>query len=466
MNPVVIVGGGISGLSTAYYLNRAGVPFTLIEKASHLGGVIRTETVNNCLIEGGPDSFLTQKPWALELIRDLGIESHVMGSNDDERETFIWKDGQMVPLPEGLQFLIPTRLGAMLGTPLVGWGTKIKMGLEYFRRPGQAAGERSVGEFVRDHYGQEAVDYIAEPLLAGVYGGDCEQLSINAVLPRFVELETKYGSLTKATLEAMARASGDGNGKAPLFSTLRNGLGYLIEKILDAIAENIQGIRGTVRTLESTPAGFRVKVEDEWIDAEDVVLACEAHAAAAITTQAFPALAADLDAIPYSSSMTVAVGFDIRDIPKIPKGFGFLVPKVERKRVVACTFVGNKFRNRESENTLLLRCFLGGAADEAILAESDATVTAIVLGELKEKIGIDLAPLFVRIHRWPRSMAQYTLGHQERVQNIEAMLARTPGLYVAGNAYTGIGIPDCVRMGKAAAQAIVERRNRAAALAP
>lgn len=463
MSSVLIVGGGISGLSTAYYLNKENIPFTLIERGNNLGGVIRTETVSNCLIEGGPDSFLTQKPWALDLIQDLGLSSHVMGSNDDERETFIWKNRQLVPVPDGLQFMIPTKVSPMLSSSLVSWGTKLKMGMEYFRKPAASpAPDRSVSEFVRDHFGQETLDYIAEPLLAGVYGGDPDHLSIASVLPRFVELEAKYGSLTKATVDAMERNQVDQAGpKPPLFSTLRNGLGHLVNAILDSLADNLDGIRGEAKTIETTPDGFRLKVGDQWIDAQDVVLACEAHSAASITHAAFPKLSAHLSAIPYSSSMTVALGFDIRDISNIPKGFGFLVPKKERKRLVACTFVGNKFRNREAENVLLVRCFLGGASDEAVLAESDESVTQLVTDELKGFVGITIKPLFSRVHRWPKSMAQYTVGHQDRLQGIEANLAAIPGLYVAGNAYRGIGVPDCVRMGKEAAAAIVKRHASA-----
>jgi oxygen-dependent protoporphyrinogen oxidase len=461
MSSVLIIGGGISGLATAYYLNKAGIPFILIEKSNHLGGVIRTENLSGCLVEGGPDSFLTAKPWALDLIRELGMDGQVIGSNDDRRETFIWKRGEMVPIPDGMQFMIPTKVGPMLSSGLVGWGTKIKMGLEFFRKPQSAPPhDRSVAEFVRDHFGQETIDYIAEPLLAGVYGGDVDQLSIRSVLPRFVELEGKYGSLSKAVIDRVEKAQPENGSKPPLFTTLRGGLGSLIDKLLDAVAENIQGIRGQAETVERTPAGFRVKIADEWIDGTEIVLACEAHQGAAVTKISFPRLSAALDSVPYSSSMTVALGFDIRDIPKIPQGFGFLVPRVERKRLVACTYVGNKFKDREAENMLLVRCFLGGYNDPGILDEPDEAVTRIVLDELRTYANITSKPVFTRIHRWPKSMAQYTVGHEERVAEIEAARQDIPGVYLAGNAYRGIGIPDCVRMAKEAAEAIVERHRQ------
>ena len=190
MTPIAIVGGGISGLSAAYYLAQRGVNSTLIEKRPRLGGVIQTEQIDDCLVEGGPDSFLAAKPWALELIRELGLEGEVIGSNDHLRKTFIRKNGRMVPLPDGVQFLVPTKIAPMISTPLLGWGTKARMAAEWFRNPTRAPREDcSVAEFVTEHYGQEAVEYLAEPLLAGVYGGTPETLSVASVLPRFVEIE-------------------------------------------------------------------------------------------------------------------------------------------------------------------------------------------------------------------------------------------------------------------------------------
>src|SRR5712664_4495171 len=226
-NSIVIVGGGISGLSAAYYLAKAGISSTLIEKRPRLGGVIQTERIDGCLVEAGPDSFLSAKPWALELIRDLGLEGEVIGSNDHLRKIFIRKRGRLVAMPDGLQFLVPTKIAPILTTPLLSWPAKARIALEYFRRPPAAPRQDcSVSEFVADHYGQEAVEYLAEPLLAGVYGGAPEELSVASVLPRFVELEAKYGSLSKGML-AERRPSA-----APpqaLFRTLKGGLGSLIE---------------------------------------------------------------------------------------------------------------------------------------------------------------------------------------------------------------------------------------------
>src|SRR5580698_7854226 len=217
--PVAIIGGGISGLSAAYYLARAGIPSTLVETRPRLGGVIQSEHVEGCVIEGGPDSFLSTKPAAMELIRDLGLADEVIGSNDHLRVTYVWKAGRLVPLPDGLQFMVPTKLLPLLSTRLLSWPTKLRMGMELFHPPGRHAEDRSVSEFIASHYGGEAVDYLAEPLLSGIYGGSPSALSISSVLPRFVELEAKYGSLTKGVLAELKDNKAQAK-RLPLFRTL------------------------------------------------------------------------------------------------------------------------------------------------------------------------------------------------------------------------------------------------------
>ena len=459
MKHALIIGGGISGLSSAYYLNKAGIPFTLIEKASHLGGLIKTEHMSGCTLEAGPDSFLSSKPWALELIEELGLGSEVIGSKDEERETFIVKNGSLVPLPDGMQFMIPRRIGPMLNSSLVGLGSKLQMGMEWFRKPttGQRP-ERSVAEFVKDHFGEEALEYIAEPLMAGVYGGVPEQLSATSVFPKFVEIETKYGSLRKGSAE-------NDKGEAPpspLFKALQNGMGSLIDGILGAIAENIKGVRGTAEAVEQTGYGFRVKVNDDWVEGSDVIMACEAHNAQKIVAQLNPRLSALFGEIPYSSSVIMTIAFDARDLAKIPQGFGFLVPRRERKRIMACTFVGNKFPYREADNIILLRVFMGGPTGADAIEMSEGTLLEEVMGELNEILDITAKPQFTRLWRLPNSMPQYTVGHEARVAEIEEHLKAMPGLHVVGNAYYGIGIPNCVKMAREIAGSIVERHRQPA----
>jgi oxygen-dependent protoporphyrinogen oxidase len=455
MRPAVIIGGGISGLSAAYYLSKAGVRATLIEREPRLGGVIQTETVAGCVLEAGPDSFLSVKPWAMDLIRELGLAGEVIGSNDHLRVTYIRKHGGLVALPDGLMLMIPTKILPMIWTRLLSWPTKLRMGLEYFRRPLRAPRpDCSVAEFVTDHYGAEAVEYLAEPLLAGVYGGDPHELSVVSVLPRFIELESRYGSLTKGILAERRRAAAQ---SPPLFRTLKRGLGHLVEALQAATNPAPEVVHGAAEVVERRGDGYGVRISGEWLEAADVVLACPAYQAGALVGGLDPDLAALLASVPYSSSMTIALGYEKAGFPHPLNGFGFLVPKRERRRLVACTWVGTKFSYRVPEGMVLLRCFLGGE-EASVLSESDDALIVAVREELREIMGLRVAPVFTRIARWPRSMAQYTVGHQNRVAQIEVRLRQLPGLYLAGNAYYGIGIPDCIRMGKQAAERITAQR--------
>jgi len=458
MQPVVIIGGGISGLSTAYYLARHGVPARLIERRERLGGVIETERVQGCVLEAGPDSFIAQKPWALELIRELGLGGDVIGSNDHLRVTYVLKHGRLVPLPDGLMLMIPTRIVPMAATSLLGWRTKIRMGLEWFRKPDSLHADQSVAKFVADHYGQEAVDYLAEPLLAGVYGGDPNKLSVTSVLPRFVELESKYGSLTKGVLHERRKAARQSKGM-PLFQTLKGGLGQLVDALTAQTRPAPEVLRGEAQAVERNGTGYRIRLNDEWTEAGHVVLACQAYQAGALIGSLDPAFAALLDAVPYSSSITISLGYERPSFKHPLNGFGFLIPKRERKLLVACTWVGTKFSYRVAPDRAVLRCFVGGE-DESVLGLTDEELASGVRAELRAIMGVTETPVFTHIARWPRSMAQYTVGHAARLREIEARLKALPGLHVAGNAYTGIGIPDCVRMGKAAAGAIAAASAR------
>jgi oxygen-dependent protoporphyrinogen oxidase len=395
------------------------------------------------------------KPAAMELIRELGMADEVIGSNDHLRVTYVWKGGRLVPLPDGLQLMVPTKLMPLLTTRLLGWPTKLRMGMELFHPPGRHAEDQSVAQFVSAHYGAEAVDYLAEPLLSGIYGGSPSALSITSVLPRFVELEAKYGSLTKGVL-AELKANKSEARKLPLFRTLKSGLAQLIAALAARIENHVEVLHRRAVAVEHTGDGFRIRLEDGSLECAQLVLACEAHNAATLVRGLDGRLADLLAAIPYSSSMTVALGFPDSAFPKPLEGFGFLVPKCERRRLVACTWVGTKFPNRVPPGTTLLRCFLGGTDDAGVLSESDDAILVSVVGELHQIVGFRAAPAFSRIFRWPRSMAQYTVGHPQRLAEIQERAAAIPGLQLAGNAYTGIGIPDCIRMGKQAALSIAK----------
>ncbi len=445
---IIVVGGGISGLSAAYDLTRAGAACTILEKQARVGGVIETRVADGCTLECGPDSFLSAKPAALTLIKELGLEADVIGSNDHQRTTYILKHGALIALPEGVMMIVPTRVMPMVKSPLLGWATKIRMGLEYFRKPGESR-DRSVAQFVVDHFGQETLDYLAEPLLSGVYGGDPAQLSVGGVLPRFLQMEAKYGSLVRGVLAGRSGAARSGTPSGPLFRTLKGGLGTLV----DALASRVKVCRADVETMERVENGFRVRAGGEWIESDQVIVACPAWSAARLVCGLDARLAELLGSIDYSSSLTLSLIYRAADFDGKRAGFGFLVPKKERERLAACTFVGTKFSYRVPDDRIVLRCFFGGIADPAILDESDESVIAIARGELRRILGLTASPLSQVIARWPRSMAQYTIGHQQRVEEIRARVTAIPGLHLAGNAYEGIGIPDCIQAGRAAAKA-------------
>src|SRR5271154_2439707 len=418
MPRVVIVGGGVSGLSAAYDLTRAGVETILFEKQARLGGVVETRSVENCTIDCGPDSFLSAKPEALTLIKELGLESDVIGSNDHQRVTYIQKHGKLVALPDGVMMIVPSKIMPMLKSPLLSWSTKIRMGLELMRRPGPGT-DRSVADFVVDHFGRETLDYLAEPPLSGVYGGDPAQLSVASVLPRFLEMEAKYGSLGRAVMAAKRTGPSGGS----LFRSLKGGMSSMIEALS-------KGLHIRHETVESIEKGFRVRAGGEWIEADHVILACPAWSASALVQKLDGELAKKLNEIPYSSSLTLSLIYKASEFDGQRAGFGFLVPKRERKRLAACTFVGAKFPFRVPDDRMVLRCFFGGIGDEAILKESDESLVEIAREELRRILKLTAAPVSHTISRWPRSMAQYTVGHASRVKEIRERAGRAGGLYL------------------------------------
>ena len=465
---IAVVGGGASGLAATYALARArreGAPIEefLIESRDRLGGVIHTESGEGFLIEGGPDSFLAEKPEAAALCRELGLGDSLMGSNDHERRTYILLDGQLVPLPDGLMFLVPTRLWPMIATRLLSLRAKFAIAAEWFTLPrsdsGGEAADESVGSFVRRHFGYDMLENVADPLLAGVYGGDSATLSVRSVLPRFWEMEMKNATLAamrkrRESAQASARPASE---PLPLFMTLKEGLGKIVATLEDGLEGSHVHLRQRVVSLEAGPGGdgwrYTLRCEGGAVHPADaVILAMPAHQSATIVTPLDAELAEVLGAIPYSSSMTVSLGYEGEILGKLPPGFGFLVPRKENRRLLACTFVHAKFPHRAPEGKALLRCFLGGSRDPEVLKMADEEVVSLVRRELREILGLSETPLFSRIYRWPASMAQFVVGHADRTRRIQSRIAGLPGLSLAGNYFSGIGISDCIRSGKSAAE--------------
>ena len=473
MKRIAIIGGGISGLSAALTLQRAReqgaeIAYALFDSSPRLGGVLATECVEGCLVEAGPDSFLTEKHWGLDFCRTLGLEDDLIASNDAERKTYILKRKQLVPIPDGLMFMVPTKLLPTALTPLFSWGTKARMAREFLFPPSPNGNQdESVAQLVERHFGPEVVDCLAEPLLAGVYGGRACELSVRSVLPRFAEMEAKYRSLSRGMLEARKRmahmARTTGSKPKPLFTSLRHGMQQLVSAVESRLDRSALRPATQVCRSRRTDQGWALSLNEREEVFDDIIVATPAWRAAEMLGPVDPALGEELAAIPYSSSVTVTLGYRQDDLDSLPPGFGFLVPRSEGRRMLACTFVHNKFPHRAPLDKGILRCFLGGAGDEQVLQLSNAEILDAVRAELLDILRVSATPLFSRVYRWHRSMAQPGVGHADRVHRIESRAAAFRTLQLAGNAYHGIGVPDCIRSGEKAAAAALGALGLAAA---
>jgi protoporphyrinogen/coproporphyrinogen III oxidase len=470
MTRIAIIGGGISGLAAAFVLEeqrRAGadIDYVLYEATARLGGVLRTEHIDGCIVEAGPDSFITEKPWATDLCRALGLGDQLIGSNDADRKTYILTRGHLVEMPDGLMFMVPTKILPTGLSPLFSWKTKLRMTQELFH-PRRAADKQndhdeSVAAFVERHYGSEMVDRLADPLLSGVYGGEAASLSVRAVLPRFAEMERTHGSLGRAMLAARRNARkkmpAEPRQPAPrLFTSLKNGMQHLAETVVSRLTPASLLVNAPVQAIQREAGGWVVSagMQSDYFDS--VIIALPAPAAAQVLRIASPELSAELAAIQYSSSITVGLGYD-RDVRQsLPPGFGFLVPRSEGKKLLAATFVHNKFPHRAPEDRALLRCFFAGRNAENVWPLADDQIIGIVRNELQQILGLRAEPLFARVYKWKSAMAQYGVGHLDRLDRMERLRLQLPGLALAGNAYRGIGVPDCVRSGRDAAKQLVE----------
>lgn len=477
---IAIIGGGIAGLAAAYELEKArragaAVEYTLYEERPRLGGSLASEVVDGAVLERGPDSFLTEKPAAAELCRELGLGDELMPSNDAARKTYIVTRNRLVALPDGLMFLVPTKLVPTALTRLFSVRTKMRMALELLHPPRPSEGDESVAALVERHFGQEAVDRLADPLLSGIYGGDATQLSAQTVLPRLVEMETKYGSLTRGMLaahrkmRAMAKTSSKTqSGGGAIFTALRGGMNQLVDAITARLDAASVRTATPVSGIEKTAQGWRVKTGGAGEDFDALIVAASAWIAGELLTPVDAVLGAELGGIPYSSSITVNLVYDERKIGPLPEGFGFLVPAVEGRAMLACTFAHRKFLGRTPPGKAVFRAFLGGMKRTDLLAESDEALVAVVRREMREILGAEtfgakVEPEYAQVTRWRRAMAQYAVGHKARMQRVNARVAALPGLRLVGNAYDGIGVPDCIRLGRKAARELAGVPEPAAA---
>jgi oxygen-dependent protoporphyrinogen oxidase len=489
---IVIVGGGIAGLATAYELSRHGLSFVLLEGAARPGGVILSEEIDGFVIDGGPDALLIQKPDGIKLCEELGIGERLVPTKPP-RLAYIQRRGRLHALPAASVLGIPTRVGPFLSTRLFSWPGKLRMGAELFVPARRDDADESIGSFMTRRFGREATTYLAEPLLAGIHAGDVDRLSIRALFPRFVEAERRHGSLLKAfrretahrlgsatrvgvTRERSAggsserdRASEARGGGAPrelknegAFKSLPGGLSELVRALVAALPSGSICLNSTVSRIveEHDQRLFRVeRAAGDAIAAHAVIVATPAYVTASLTRELDSDISRICSEIRYASAATVALAFPRHAVAHPLNGSGFVVPRVENTDgtgIMAGSWLSSKWPRRAPDDKALLRTFVGGARDPKALDQPDAALVALSMRALRPLLGITGEPLFSRVYRWDRANAQHEVGHLDRVAAIERALTRHPGLFVTGSGFRGTGIPDCIADGRATAKQVAE----------
>ena len=470
MRRAVIIGGGISGLSAAYYLCREvarsgdDVEVILIEKEKRFGGCIVTEKVDGFVIEGGPDCFLSEKPWALELCEDLGLGDRLLCTNEENRKVFILSNGRLHQLPEGFMLMIPTSFTPFLKSSLISLPGKVRMAMDLFLPRNRSTEEENLAQFVRRRLGNEALEKIAEPLVAGIHAGTPETMSLRSTFPRFIQLEEEHRSLILGMLarRRMARrfAQGQTGPKRTMFMALLDGMMELTDKLKARLDEqSLISDRKVTRidrlkdiSLSHNPA-YEVHMEGgETLRAECAILATPAYVTAELLQGLDGTISEALLSIPYASTATISLAYRGAQIDHPLDGFGFVVPRAEKRKIMASTWTSAKFSHRYPHDSVLLRVFVGGAQNENLLEMDDELLIHMVRKELMDIMEIKADPILTRLYRWDKSMPQYTLGHAKKLGHLEKRLLHYPGLYLTGCPYRGIGISDCIHDGKLTAE--------------
>jgi oxygen-dependent protoporphyrinogen oxidase len=440
----MIIGGGIAGLSAAWELVQRGRRPLVLEAHERPGGVIRTEAIDGFVIDAGPDALLIQKPAALDLCRELGLGGRLFPTLTP-RTAFILRRGRLIPLPDASVLGIPTRVRPLVTTRLFSWPAKARMAMELVIPPRRDSADESIGSFMGRRFGQEAVTYLAEPLLAGIHAGDVNRLSMRAAFPRLLDAERTRGSVLRA-LSALTKASA---GQAGAFMSLPGGIEELVSTLVARMpADTIRAGAAVQSITGSTPYVVTLS-SGETLEARAVIVAAPTWAAAPILALLAPDIAALVSDVRYVSSATVAIGLRREQVRHPLRGSGYVVPRPERRTVMAASWVSSKWPHRAPPGTVLLRGFVGGAYDEAVLERSDGEIATAVFGELAALLEIAGEPLFTRVYRWWRASAQHEVGHLERMADIDRRLTSYPGLFVTGSGFRGTGVPDCVSDGRA-----------------
>lgn len=461
----VVVGGGIAGLSAAYALQKLGreaggdLRLTVVDASDRWGGKIQTERIHGFVIEAGPDTFVSTKPWGVALCRELGLEDRLQGTDMARRKVFVLSRGRLVELPDGLAMMVPARLGPMVRTPLLSPLAKVRLALDWILPPRPGDGDETVASLISRRLGRQTYERLIEPLMSGIYAGDGDRLSLHSTFPYLREWERRYGSLARGALRSARRGrQHDPSGsRRSIFLTPTGGLGEIVAALLSRLGEADLRLATAVHRIDRAPGGYQLTTESGvGFGAEAVVIATPAFAAAEMLGGLDPSLAEQLRQIEYVSTATVSLAFRESELPRPLDGHGYVIPRVEGRQALACTWTSTKFPHRAPAGHALLRVFIGRAGQMDDPGLEDESLVEIARRELAETLQIRAAPLLVRVARWPRSMPQYNLGHPERLRAIGERLDSLPGLRLAGAAYSGIGIPDCIRSGEQAADEVFQ----------
>ncbi|GGA73032.1 protoporphyrinogen oxidase [Edaphobacter acidisoli] len=460
MKRIAIVGGGIAGLTAAYELarlrERSPVQVVLFESSARLGGIVETVREGGFVIECGPDGWVTEKPWARELAEGLGLEGEIVPSNDSQRKTYVLTGDRLVPIPDGMRMMVPKILQNIDSSELFSDQAKLGFHRELERAEELKAAapdeDESVATFVRRHFGEEVIEKIGSPLLSGVLGGDAEKLSVRAVMAPFVAMEREHGSLIRA-LQIREKSS-----QNAIFTSLISGTGALVDRMEAYVPPDWIRLNSSVRSIARDDKGWRVETahNPEWgLERFDAVLLAAPIDVARTLLQLTDERAAELMAMDASSAVVVGFGFPDASKFSIPPGFGFLVPRGSGSHLLACTFVDQKFPHRVPPGGRLLRAFFGGEAAERMMRCGNDEIAAIARGELARILGPLPEPQVSVVRRWPRSLPLYAVGHLERMAELDGRVRQLPGLWLLGNGYRGVGLPDLIRDARAAARAVM-----------
>lgn len=457
---VAIVGAGISGLSSAHYLRKlcreGNVPLELVlfESSAHPGGVLDTVKKEDMVLELGPDSFITSKPWALDLARELGLEDSLLGVGYGKgKTTFVYQAGKLRALPEGFFLMAPSKLLPFLRSGLFSAGAKLRVLLEPLIPRGGGVDE-SVRSFVERRFGREIFDKAAQPLLGGIYMADPEKLSLSATMPQFLEMEKRSGSVLRDLLRNPPTSRGESGARYGLFLTPANGMSVIVERLCRSAEFARQDYKTPVLSLKKSENGWLVNSDrgEEKFDA--VILSVGADAAGRLLSDVDPQIGTRLSGVRYVSSVVATLVFDENNFRGLPDGLGIIIPSREEMNLVACSLYSSKFPGKSGSGKVVIRCFLGGELNPDAVLWDEEEIKTVLREELARVFGFDNHPAEIYIRRYKMSMPRFALGHKEEISGVMHRLSRHSGLALCGAAYFGVGIPDCVRSAELAARKI------------